>query len=74
MHDVAPHLFSDQRGGGAMGGGGGGRADTSHSEPRHPGHVGRDHGEPGEHNHDHQLVRGVAHNKAKREVTIFKSI
>ena len=41
-------LVSD-RGDGAMGGGGDGRGDA-HREPRHPGHVGRDHGKPGEHN------------------------
>ena len=50
----APHLFvisgASDHGGGAVGGGGGGRGDA-HREPRHPGHVGRDHREPGEHNH-----------------------
>ena len=58
MRDAAPHLFvisrvSDQ-GGGAVGGGGGGRG-NAHREPRHPGHVRREHGEPGEQHHHHVL-------------------
>ena len=69
MHDAAPHLFNDQRGGGAMGRGGRG---TGQGDPRHPGHVGRDHGEPGEHIHDNQLVQGVTQSQPGI-FTFFKS-